>query len=88
MNRFFQNANPNSPAVSWNEWSYKKGDRILFTDNIRFPILYNNLKGELVDIEKFPNQITFTVDVETVLTEQDCRDTELIKERRTPRHMM
>lgn len=77
MNRFFQNANPNSPVVSWNEWSYKKGDRILFTDNIRFPILYNNLKGELVDIEKFPDQITFTVDVETVLTEQDCRGTEL-----------
>lgn len=77
MNRFFQNANPNGPAVSWYEWSYKKGDRILFNDSSRFPILYNNLKGELVDIQRTSDQITFTVDVETVLTEQDCRGTEL-----------
>ena len=77
MNHFFQNANQSGPSISWYEWSYKKGDRILFNDNNRFPILYNNLKGELVDIQKTPDQITFTVDVETVLTEQDCRDTEL-----------
>ena len=77
MNRFFQNANQNSPAVSWYEWSYKKGDRILFNDNNRFPILYNNLKGELIDIQKTSDHITFTVDVETVLTEKDCSGTEL-----------
>ena len=77
MNRFFQNANPNGPAVSWYEWPYKKGDRILFNDSSRFPILYNNLKGELVDIQRTSDQITFTVDVETILTEQECRGTEL-----------
>lgn len=77
MNRFFQHAKQSSPAVSWYEWSYKKGDRVLFNDSSRFPILYNNLKGELVDIQKTSNHITFTVDVETVLTEKDCSGTEL-----------
>lgn len=72
INRFFQNANPN-PAISWYEWIYKVGDRILFNETPRFSLLYNNLKGTIVEIEEKHDLISFTVDVETVLTEKDCR---------------
>ena len=32
INRFFQNANQSGPAITWYEWTYKKGDRILFNE--------------------------------------------------------
>ncbi len=35
MNQYFQNANTNSKAFSWEEWSYKIGDRIIFTNTRR-----------------------------------------------------
>lgn len=81
INRFFQNANQSGPAITWYEWTYKKGDRILFNETPRFSVLYNNLKGKIVDIEEGHDQITFTIDVEVVLTEKDCKreDIELIE---------
>ena len=77
MNNYFQNANKNGPAVSWQEWTYKIGDPILFCDTKRFPILYNNLKGRIVAIHKEESSISFTIDVETLLTEQDCQNFDL-----------
>ena len=74
MNNYFQNANKNGEAVSWQEWSYKVGDRILFNDTERFAILYNNLKGEIVHIEKQADRILFTIDANIRLTEKDCRN--------------
>lgn len=72
INSYFQNANPNGDAMTWKEWRFKKGDKILFNDNSRFTYLYNNLKGTIIDIEKTNDQISFTIDVETIITEQQC----------------
>lgn len=77
MNNYFQSANPNGIAVSWDEWSYKVGDPILFNDSKRFPLLYNNLKGRIVNIESSKHQISFTIDIELSLTEVDCKKSEI-----------
>nr|MDE5553311.1 AAA family ATPase [Malacoplasma sp.] len=50
INRYFQDLNTNSKSFIWKEWSYKIGDPILFNDSKRFPRLYNNLKGKIVNI--------------------------------------
>lgn len=73
MNNYFQAANTKGEAVSWAEWTYKIGDPILFNDSKRFDLLYNNLKGHIVNIEKFSNSISFTVDVDIPLTEVACK---------------
>lgn len=73
MNSYFQNANTEK-AVVWRDWKYKVGDHILFNDTDRFSLLYNNLKGRIVQIELFDRRIRFTVDVEIPLTEQDCQN--------------
>lgn len=73
MNSYFQNANTET-AVVWRDWKYKVGDHILFNDTDRFSLLYNNLKGRIVQIELFDSRIRFTVDVEIPLTEQDCQN--------------
>lgn len=54
-----------------------RGDPILFNETKRFPILHNNLKGHIVDIVKYADRITFTVDVEMNLTEIECKREEL-----------
>ena len=71
MNNYFQNANKNE-EISWQEWNYKIGDPILFNDNKRFTVLYNNLKGKIVDIEKSEDEIAFTIDIDLILTEKMC----------------
>ncbi len=75
INAYFQNSNNQGPPVSWKEWTYKKGDYILFNDTERFKFLYNNLKGRVVDIvdNKQEKKIEFTIEVNAILTEQDCR---------------
>lgn len=73
MNNYFQAANTKGEAIPWAEWSYKIGDPILFNDSKRFDLLYNNLKGRIVDIEKHSGSISFTVDVEIPLTELMCK---------------
>ncbi|MCQ4862781.1 AAA family ATPase [Pseudoflavonifractor phocaeensis] len=73
MNNYFQSANTKSEAVSWAEWTYKIGDPILFNDSKRFDLLYNNLKGRIVNIEKSADSISFTVDIDIPLTEVACR---------------
>lgn len=77
INSYFQNANPNGEAIIWQGWRFKKGDKILFNDNSRFTYLYNNLKGIIVDIEKTDDQITFIIDVETIITEQQCKSDQI-----------
>lgn len=72
MNSYFQNANSNGEPIAWQEWTYKIGDQILFNDSKRFSILYNNLKGKIVNIEKTPNDISFTINIATNLTKDLC----------------
>lgn len=73
MNQYFQNANTQSEAFSWAEWIFKIGDRIIFLDTKRSVLLYNNLKGTIVDIVKNRSSIVFTIDIKTYLTEEQCK---------------
>ena len=77
INNYFQNANSSKEVVYWQEWSYKEGDPILFNDTARFSLLYNNLKGRIIKIDKESDRISFTIDVDVVLTERDCKREEI-----------
>ena len=74
MNQYFQNANTQSAAYSWEEWKYKIGDRIIFTSTKRSALLYNNLKGVIVNIEYGEKKIVFTIEVKTHLLEAQCEN--------------
>ena len=63
MNQYFQNANTKSEEFSWAEWIFKIGDRIIFLDTRRSSLLYNNLKGTIVNIVKTVSSIVFTIDI-------------------------
>lgn len=73
INNYFQIANKRGETVLWREWSYKVHDPILFNDTKRFTLLYNNLKGRIVEINKEDDRISFTIDIELLLTEKDCQ---------------
>lgn len=76
INRFLQNNNP-SKGVQWGLWTYKVGDPILFNDSQRFsPVLFNNLKGKIVDIELENNgdRIWFSIEIDKVISEFDIED--------------
>lgn len=45
-----------------------------FLDNKRSSLLYNNLKGRIVDISKSDSAILFTLEIDTILTERQCRN--------------
>ena len=77
INRFLQSSNPSKP-VKWGVATYKIGDPILFSDSERFRgVIYNNLKGKLVGVEKLPGRIQFDVSLDRVITEFDVWGTEL-----------
>ena len=77
INSYFQDANPSKEVFTWSEWKYKIGDHILFNENERFPILYNNLKGVIVDIACGENCMTFTVEIPILLTAVHMRNSSL-----------
>ena len=72
MNQYFQNANTNSEAFSWEEWNYKIGDRIIFTNTKRSALLYNNLKGTITNISYGEKRIIFEIEVKAFFTESQC----------------
>lgn len=74
MNQYFQNANTNSKAFSWEEWSYKIGDRIIFTNTRRSTLPYNNLKGTIINISYAKKSIIFEIEVKAFLTECQCEE--------------
>lgn len=83
VNRFLQENNSN-PPFRWGVWTFKVGDPILFNESKRFaPVLYNNLKGTIIDIEldKENDYIWFTIEVDKRLTALDVRNNglELLK---------
>lgn len=49
----------------------------MFNENKRFPMLYNNLKGTVVDIQADINSIKFTIDIPIILTAIKVRGTDL-----------
>ncbi|WP_143003289.1 ATP-dependent DNA helicase [Butyrivibrio sp. INlla14] len=74
INRYFQNANTSGREYTWDDWIFKTGDKILFLDTKRFELLYNNLKGKIVDIDKEDEKITFTIEVEAFFTSEQCAE--------------
>lgn len=67
INRFLQNANPN-PPYKLGVWIYKIGDPILFNDSSKYDaILYNNLKGTIVNIEENEEYVWFSIEIDKVL---------------------
>lgn len=76
INYYFQDANKEHEAHRWHEWKYKVGDPVLFVENRRFPELYNNLKGKIVEIVQEEESITFSVEVNRLLTGIDARNSE------------
>lgn len=71
INRFLQNANRNK-AYEWGIGTYKIGDPILFNEYSKFSkVLYNNLKGKIVDINIENDKIWFTIEIDKVINEFD-----------------
>ena len=77
INRFLQSSNPGA-ATTWQVSTYKVGDPVLFNETERFrPVIYNNLKGRIVDIVRPPGHIQFDVEVDRPLSEFDVDGDEL-----------
>lgn len=69
INKYLQ-ANNQNQAYEWGINSYKVGDPVLFNDLNRFyPILYNNLKGKIVNINKSNEKITFDILIDILITD-------------------
>lgn len=85
INRLLQLSNPNK-AINIGIWQFKIGDPVLFNDSERFSILYNNLKGKIIDIQDFFDSVYFILEVELHLTDDDvyfCDGLDLIEENDT-----
>lgn len=59
-------SNPN-PAITFGIWQFKIGDPILFNDSERFSVLYNNLKGKILNIVDTKDYVEFIIEVEIIL---------------------
>lgn len=81
INRFLQEANIN-PAVPWGLQVYKIGDPVLFNESERFkPVIYNNIKGWIADIQIVDGQIRFDIEVDKQINGLEARycDFELLE---------
>lgn len=77
INRFLQGSNP-SPAIIWRDTVYKINDPVLFNDTGRFGgVIYNNLKGRIVNIHKLEELIQFDIQLDRSISELDVLGTEL-----------
>lgn len=78
INRFLQENNPNQP-IRWGLMTYKIGDPILFNESERYtPLLYNNLKGKIINIEKENDEkIEFTLEIDKSINELDLNDMDI-----------
>jgi len=72
INAFLQSNNANQ-AFFWGTHSYKVNDPIIFNESGRFaPLIYNNLKGKIVQIEILKNKIQFDTEINMVINELDA----------------
>ena len=77
INRFLQSSNPGA-ATTWRVSTYKVDDPVLFYETERFrPVIYNNLKGRIVGIDRVPGRIQFDVELDRPLSEFDVVGDEL-----------
>ena len=64
INRYMQELNDGKVA-SWNVWTFKVGDHILFNESYYFRnYFYNNQKGVIEDIEESETEVVFQVAVQ------------------------
>ena len=77
INRYMQKVNPSNP-VEWGNWVYKVGDKVLFNDNKRFGgVLYNNLKGTIVAIDRKAEEIVFQIQIDKKISDRAIFYTDL-----------
>ncbi len=77
INRFLQSSNSGA-ETTWGVYTYKVGDPVLFYESERFrPVIYNNLKGRIVGIERIRGRIQFDVELDRPLSEFDVDIEEL-----------
>ena len=77
INRFLQSSNFGA-STTWGDSTYKIGDPVLFNETERFrPAIYNNLKGWIVGINRFPDRIQFDVQLDRPISEIDVDGNEL-----------
>ncbi len=77
INRFLQCNNKNTP-VQWGVQTYKINDPVLFNETERFsPLIFNNLKGKIVEIEVFDDKIQFDIEIDKVINQLDAEGYDL-----------
>lgn len=77
INRYMQKVNPSNP-IEWGNWVYKVGDKVLFNDNKRFGgVLYNNLKGTIVAIDRKAEEIVFQIQIDKKISDRAIFYTDL-----------
>ena len=59
--------------MTWGINEYKINDPILFNESERFaPLIHNNMKGKIVNIEKYEDEIFFSILLDVKLNEMDA----------------
>lgn len=77
INRYMQKVNLSNP-IEWGNWVYKVGDKVLFNDNKRFGgVLYNNLKGTIVAIDRKAEEIVFQIQIDKKISDRAIFYTDL-----------
>ena len=77
INRFLQSSN-SGRATTWRESIYKVGDPVLFYETERFrPVIFNNLKGRIVDIKSDLGWIEFDIELDRSVSEFDVDGNDL-----------
>lgn len=77
INRLLQKNNLNQEII-WGLGIYKVGDPILFNEINRFPgVIYNNLKGKILKIDKKKEKIWFEIELNIVLNELDVENLDI-----------
>ncbi|MDY6894492.1 MAG: ATP-dependent RecD-like DNA helicase, partial [Thermotogota bacterium] len=79
INRFLQESNPKL-AVQWGIQQYKVNDPVLFNESNRFaPVIYNNMKGRIVDIAILDagiitERIQFDIELDKIINGVDASE--------------
>ena len=77
INNYLQNINTNK-SISININTYKVNDPIIFGDTTRFlPVIYNNIKGVIRNIEETDDKVWFTIELNKVINELEIKDIDL-----------
>lgn len=69
INRLLQESNTNK-SIQWGINTYKVGDPVLFNDTSNFSsVIYNNLKGTIIDFGEEKPLVWFIIEIDAVLDE-------------------